>query len=77
MGAVRTRLAAAALAALGAAWLAGASPFARVASGLDTKADLQKGLNDFGIVGAWIYDDIPAGFARAAREGKPVCVVFR
>jgi len=48
-----------------------------VAAGKDTKADLQKDLNDFGIVGDWNYDDIDAAFLRAVRERKPVCVVFR
>jgi hypothetical protein len=77
MGAAGTRLAAAVAVAMGAAWLAGRSPVAEVASGLDSKEDIQKGLNDFNLVGNWIYDDIQAGFARAARESKPLCVVFR
>lgn len=25
----------------------------------------------------WIYDDIPAGFARARAENKPLLIVFR
>ena len=47
------------------------------ASGRDTKAELQEDLKDTAIVGDWNYDDIDGAFARAAREKKPVCVVFR
>ena len=61
-------LAAAALATAVAAGVA-------AASGL--KEELQKRLGDEGIVGEWNYDDIDGAFARAAREKKPVCVVFR
>jgi hypothetical protein len=43
----------------------------------DTKAELQKDLRDDAIVGDWNYDDIDGAFARAAREKKPVCIVFR
>ena len=54
---------------------------AAAASGLgllkDTKAELQKDLRDEGIVGDWNYDDIDGAFARAVREKKPVCIVFR
>ena len=77
MGTAGARLAAAVAVAAGAAWLAGRSPISDVALGIDSKEDIQKGLNDFKLVGNWIYDDIPAGFARAARENKPVCIVFR
>ncbi|MBM3875714.1 MAG: hypothetical protein FJ386_03230 [Verrucomicrobia bacterium] len=27
--------------------------------------------------GSWIYNDLPRGFAEAARTGKPMLVVFR
>lgn len=27
--------------------------------------------------GAWIYDDVAAGFAEAAKTGKPLLFVFR
>ena len=43
----------------------------------DTKAELQKDLRDDGLVGEWNYDDIDGAFARAVREKKPVCIVFR
>jgi hypothetical protein len=43
----------------------------------DTKAELQKDLKDDAIVGDWNYDDIDGAFVRAAREKKPVCIVFR
>ena len=42
-----------------------------------SKSELQRDLGDTAIVGDWIYDDIDAAFVRAAREKKPVCVVFR
>ena len=47
------------------------------AAGKDSKPDLQKALRDQDIVGDWTYDDIDAGFARAAKEKRPVCIVFR
>ncbi len=43
----------------------------------DVKEELRKDLRDDGLVGDWNYDDIDGAFARAAREKKPVCVVFR
>jgi hypothetical protein len=43
----------------------------------DTKAELRKDLKDDFLVGDWNYDDIDGAFARAAREKKPVCIVFR
>ena len=48
-----------------------------VAVARETKAELQRDLRDEQIVGDWIYDDVDAGFARAAKEHKPLCVVFR
>ena len=62
---------------LAVASAAAALPGGAVRGGSDPKADLQKDLRDTGIVGAWIYDDIDAGFLRAVKEKKPVCVVFR
>ena len=54
---------------------------AAAASGLgllkDTKEELRKDLKDDGLVGDWNYDDIDGAFARAVREKKPVCIVFR
>jgi hypothetical protein len=52
---------------------------AAAAAGLprDPKEELRKDLRDDAPVGDWIYDDIDAGFARALREKKPVCIVFR
>lgn len=43
----------------------------------ETKAELKTALRDDQVVGDWNYDDIDAGFARAAREKRPVCVIFR
>jgi hypothetical protein len=53
--------------ALAAAALGGQDP---------RKEQLKTQLKDE-IVGAWIYDDIPAGFAEAKKSGKPMLVVFR
>ncbi len=47
------------------------------AGGKADKAELQEDLKDGAIVGDWNYDDIDGAFARAARERKPVCIVFR
>ena len=67
MAATRSVVLAVALAAL-----ATAAALAR-----ESKSDLQKDLNDASIVGDWIYDDVDAGFAKAAKDHRPVCVVFR
>ena len=48
-----------------------------LAGGKADKAELQKDLRDGSIVGDWNYDDIDGAFVRAAREKKPVCIVFR
>lgn len=64
---VRVVLAAAVVAAV-------AVPFA-VAR--ETKSELKTALRDDQVAGDWVYDDIDAGLARAVREKKPVCVVFR
>jgi hypothetical protein len=61
--------------ALAAAVLGSAA--AVVLAGGPTKAELQEALDDKDLVGDWIYDDIDAAFARAAKEKRPVCVVFR
>jgi hypothetical protein len=50
---------------------------AGLAGGKADKVELQKDLKDGWIVGNWNYDDIDGAFARAAREKKPVCIVFR
>ncbi len=39
--------------------------------------DLQKSLDDTEVRGAWIYNDLGAGFAEARKTGKPLLVVFR
>ena len=70
MGAVGTRILAAGLLAAGAASL--------LAPGVkEDKENLQKALRDTSLVGDWTYDDIDGAFARALREKKPVCIVFR
>lgn len=33
-------------------------------------------LEDNGVAGRWIYDDIEAGFAEAKKTGKPLLVCF-
>lgn len=48
-----------------------------LAGGKADKVELQKDLRDGAIVGDWNYDDIDGAFARAARDKKPVCIVFR
>ena len=57
--------------------LAVAAAAAGIAAAKETKAELKGDLRDDQVVGDWIYDDVDAGFARAAKEKKPVCVVFR
>lgn len=42
-----------------------------------SKDALRKKLKDTDIHADWIYDDIPAAFAAAAKTGKPVLAVFR
>jgi hypothetical protein len=60
-----------------AAVVVAAGAAAAAAGGKADKSELQKDLRDQGIVGDWNYDDIDAAFQRAAREHRPVCVVFR
>jgi hypothetical protein len=50
---------------------------ASLAAGKQTKAELQVDLKDTDIAPGWIYDDIDAGFAKAAKDKRPVCIVFR
>ena len=38
---------------------------------------LKKALGDDSIADDWIYDDIQAGYAAAAKSGKPLLVAFR
>jgi len=38
---------------------------------------LQFSLGDLAVKGAWIYNDVKAGFAEAQATGKPLLVVFR
>lgn len=39
--------------------------------------ELRRAVGDVPLVGPWIYDDVPAGFAEAKRTGKPLAVIFR
>ncbi len=41
------------------------------------KEQLKTALKDMEVQGAWIYDDIDAGFAEAKKSGKPLLVAFR
>jgi hypothetical protein len=69
MAGIALRVSAAAVLAVSAA--------AALAGGKADKADLKKDLKDDAPVGDWNYDDIDGAFLRAAREKKPVCIVFR
>jgi hypothetical protein len=42
-----------------------------------SKEQLKTALKDTEVQGAWIYDDLPAGFAEAKKSGKPMLIVFR
>jgi serine protease Do len=59
-------------AALGLLALAAAPLF-----GADDKEQLRDKLKDAVVQGAWIYDDLGAGFAEAKKTGKPLLVVLR
>jgi hypothetical protein len=72
MIATRSRMAVAGLIAIGAVALV-----LGIARAKDPKAELQDALHDHAIDGDWNYDDIKGGRRRAAREKKPVLVVFR
>ena len=41
------------------------------------KERLRHALGDNELVGTWIYDDLPAGYAEAKKSGKPVMAVLR
>jgi len=41
------------------------------------KEKLREALGDNAPAGAWIYDDLDAGYAEAKRAGKPLLVVLR
>lgn len=41
------------------------------------KEQLRTAIKDMEVRGAWIYDDLDAGFAEARASGKPMLVVFR
>jgi hypothetical protein len=56
---------------LAALVLASAAPQAK-----NGKEAVRRQLKDE-IVGNWIYDDMPAGFAEARKTGKPILVTFR
>ena len=38
---------------------------------------LQTSLKDTGVQGPWYYNDLNAGYAEAAKTGKPLLVTFR
>jgi hypothetical protein len=58
-----------------------ASAIALLAAGLAVqdgeKRRLQETLKDADLPGLWIYDDIPAGLAKARETGRPLLIVFR
>jgi len=62
---------------VGTAVLLAAAAASSLAPAGNDKDDLRRALKDDGLVGDWIYDDIDAGFVRAAKEKRPLCVVFR
>lgn len=41
------------------------------------KDKLRAALGDTALAGPWIYDDLEAGYAEAARTGRPIMVVLR
>jgi serine protease Do len=41
------------------------------------KDRLRQALGDNDLVGTWIYDDLPAGYAEAKKSGKPLMAVIR
>jgi len=48
-----------------------------LASPAGDKEKLREAMGDSALTGTWIYDDLPAGVAEAARSGKPLLVVLR
>jgi hypothetical protein len=47
------------------------------ASPAGDKEKLREALGDHALAGTWIYDDLEAGIAEAARTRKPLMVVLR
>ena len=47
------------------------------AAPLGDKDKLRAALGDTALAGTWIYDDLEAGYAEAARAGRPLMVVLR
>ena len=41
------------------------------------KDRLRHALGDNDLIGTWIYDDLPAGYAEAKKSGKPIMAVIR
>ncbi len=41
------------------------------------KQKLRDSLKDHGVHASWIYDDLPAAYAAAKKDGRPVLAVFR
>jgi hypothetical protein len=56
-------------------WLAVAA-FA-VAFGPDVASAQASKVKDIAVAPHWIYDDVPAAFARAKETGKPILALFR
>ena len=42
-----------------------------------SKDAIRKKLKDTNVHPSWIYDDMPAALAAAAKSGKPILAVFR
>lgn len=39
--------------------------------------EVRRAVGDAALVGPWIYEDVPAGFAEAKKTGKPLAVFLR
>ena len=48
-----------------------------LADDVSGKLELRRTLEDVGLVGSWIYDDLERGVAEAKAKKKPLFVVFR
>ena len=48
-----------------------------IASQDEQSQSLQEAIGDDLFGGAWIYEDIEAGYAKAKKSGKPLLVSFR
>jgi len=58
-------------------WIAGGALLMGMAAAQElTKQELRKKLKD-DVHPDWIYDDLPAAFAAAAKSNKPILAVFR